>query len=484
MKLKKLLNSINYKLVQGNENIEIKDISYDSKIIKKNYAFICLIGKDKDGHEHINEAIEKGANCIIVCKDINIKNKKITVIKVKDTRKDLSYISANLYDNPQAKLIKIGITGTKGKTTTSWMIKSILEEAKEKVGIIGTLGTYIGKKRFEHKNTTPESYLIQKYLKKMVEKKIKYVIIETSSQALKVGRINNIEFDYAIFTNLAYDHIGPREHISYEDYRNSKAQLFNQTKIGIINKDDKEYKKIIKNKKCKIYTYGKKANLKIKNIKQNNLQIEFELQGIIKEKFKLNTIGEYNAYNAIAAILTTKLLNIDLNTIKKGLEKYKLEGRSEIIKVKDFNVVIDYAHNKLSIESIIKTLKKTKPNRIITIIGCGGGRDKIIRYEIGKTTGKESDISIITTDNPRYDNNKEIIKDIEKGLKKTKGKYKIIENRKEAIIYALKNAQQNDTILILGKGHEKYQEIKGKKYSFDEKKIVNEYKKGKNGKAR
>ena len=484
MKLKKLLNSINYKLVQGNENIEIKDISYDSKTIKKNDAFICLIGKDKDGHDYINEAIENGAKCIIICKDMNIENKNITIIKIKDTRKELSYISANLFKNPQEKLIKIGITGTKGKTSTSWMLKSILEETKEKVGIIGTLGTYIGKKRYEHKNTTPESYLIQKYLNKMVEKNIKYVIIEASSQALKVGRINNIEFDYAIFTNLSYDHVGPREHENYEDYKKSKALLFNQTKIGIINQDDKEYKNIIKNKKCKIYTYGKKSNLAIKNIKQNNLQIEFELPGMINEKFKINTIGEYNAYNAASAILTAKLLNIDKKSIKKGLEKYKVEGRCEIINVKSFNVIIDYAHNKLSIESIIKAIRKNKPNKIITIFGCGGGRDRIIRYEIGETVGKNSDISIITTDNPRYDNNEEIIKDIEKGLKKSKGKYKIIENRKEAIIKTLNYAQQNDVILIIGKGHEKYQEIKGIKYPFDEKQIINEYKKGTYGKTR
>lgn len=482
MILKKILKNIEYKLIQGTTDLDIKDISYDSRNIKKNYAFICLIGIDTDGHNYINHAIENGATCIITCKDINLNNKEITIIKIEDTRKQLSYISANLFENPQEKLIKIGITGTKGKTSTAWMIKSILEHANKKVGIIGTLGTYINKKKIKHKNTTPESYLIQKYMKKMVDKNIKYLIMETSSQALKVGRVNNIKFDYAIFTNLSNDHIGPREHKNYEDYRNSKMKLFEQTKIGIINSDDKEYKNITN--KCKIYTYGKTGEVQIKNIKTKELGIEFELDGLIKGNYYVNTPGNFSAYNAASAIITTTLLNIDKKSIKKGLKNFKVSGRCEIIKTNNYNIIIDYAHNKLSMESIIKTMKMYPHNRIITIFGCGGGRDKAIRKELGTTSGSISDLSIITTDNPRYDNNEEILKDIEEGLKQTKGKYKIIEDRKEAIIYALKNAKKNDIILILGKGHENFQEIEGIKYSFNEKKIINNYLKGENGNIR
>ena len=480
MKLKKILENIEYKLVKGTVEIDIKDIAYNSNDIKKDYAFICLEGIDTDGHNYIKEAIKKGAICIITCKKIKIKE-EITQIQIKDTRKQLSYISANLFENPQEKLIKIGITGTKGKTSTAYMIKSILEENQEKVGVIGTLGTYIDGEMYKHKNTTPESYYIQKYMKKMVDKNIKYLIMETSSQALKVGRVNNIIFDYAIFTNLSSDHIGPREHKNYKEYKNSKIKLFNQSKIGIVNKDDKTYKDIIKQTNCKIYTYGKKGKIKIKNIEKKELGIEFELEGLLKGKYFVKAPGKFSAYNAASAIIVTKLLNIKKEKIKKGLEKYKVEGRCEIKKIKKYHVITDYAHNKLSMESIIKTMKTYPHNKIITIFGCGGGRDKKIRKDLGKTSGKLSDLSIITTDNPRYDNNKKIIKDIEKGIKKTKGKYRIIEDRKEAIIYALKNAQEKDIVLILGKGHEKYQDIKGEKHYFDEKQIINEYMKGEYG---
>ena len=475
MLLKKLLDNIEYKIIQGNINIDIKDISYDSRNVCKNYAFICLIGIDTDGHNYIEDAIKNGANCIIICKDVQIKNKDITIIKIKDTRTELSYISANLFNHPQDKLIKIGITGTKGKTSTSWMIKSILEQNNEKVGVIGTLGTYIDNKKIEHKNTTPESYLIQKYMKEMVDNNIKYLIMETSSTALKVGRINNITFDYGIFTNLSLDHVGPREHKDYEDYKNSKIKLFKQSKIGIINSDDIEYENIKKQSTCKIYTYGTTGEIQIKNIQEKDLGIEFELDGLIKDKFKINTPGIFSAYNAASAIIVTKLLNIEKEKIKKGLENFKVSGRCEIIKIKNYHVVIDYAHNKLSMESIIQAMKRYPHNKIITIFGCGGGRDKIIRKNLGKTSGNLSDLSIITTDNPRYDNNEEILKDIEEGIKTTKGEYKIIKDRKEAIINTLKQAKENDIILILGKGHENYQEIKGKRQPFDERQIINNY---------
>ena len=474
MKLKQILKGIDYELVQGNTEIDIKDISYDSRNIKENYAFVCLIGIDTDGHNYIEKAIENGATCIIICKDVQINNKEVTIIKIKDTRKQLSYLSANLFNNPQEKLIKIGITGTKGKTSTSWMIKSILESANEKVGIIGTIGTFIGDKKIEHKNTTPESYLIQKYMREMVDNNIKYLIMETSSTALKVGRINNIEFDYGIFTNLSLDHVGPREHESYEDYRNSKAQLFNQSKIGIINNDDKEYKNIIDNKKCKIYTYGTNADISIKNIEEKDLGVEFKLEGIINENFRVNTPGTFTAYNATAAIAVAQLLNIDIKTIKEGLEKFKVSGRCEIIKNKNNTIVIDFAHNKLSIESIINAMRRYNPNRIITVFGCGGGIARELRVELGNTAGKLSDLCIITMDNPQNDDIEEINNDIKKGVLEAKGKCKIIEDRKEAIEYAIKISKENDIVLLLGKGHETSQEIKGKVYPFNERKIVEE----------
>lgn len=487
MKLKQILKNINYKLIQGSLDINIKDLSYNSKEIKKDYAFIALIGIDTDGHNYIDSAIKSGATCIIICRDIDLNiDKNITIIKIKDTRKELSYLSANFFNNPQKNLIKIAITGTKGKTSTSWMIKKILETNGEKVGIIGTNGTYINNKLYPHKNTTPESYQIQKFMKIMVDENVKYLIMETSSQALKVGRINNIIFDYSIFTNLSNDHIGPREHPTYEDYLNSKAKLFIQSKIGILNIDDKEYKNIIKNATSKIYTYGtnNQSTLKIDNINylnQNNfLGTEIKLTGLTNNTFKISAPGQFTAYNATSAILLCKLLNINENIIQKGLQNFQVDGRCEILNINNkYKIVIDFAHNQLSIESIIKTIKQYNPNRIITIFGCGGGRSKEIRYELGKTVATLSDLSIVTTDNPRNDDIKDIISDIKRGIENTQGKYIVIEDRKKAIEYSLENANENDIILLLGKGHETYQEIKGIKYPFNEKEIINNFLKNK-----
>lgn len=480
MQLKKILKNIDYKLIQGNTNIDIKDISYNSKEIEKGYAFVALIGIDKDGHQYIDDAIKNGANCIIICKEININiPNDITIIKIKDTRTSLSYLSANFFNNPQEKLIKIGITGTKGKTSTSWMIKNILEKNNEKVAIIGTIGTYINNKLYTHKNTTPESYQIQKFMNIMVKEKIKYLIMETSSQALKVGRINNIIFDYGIFTNLSIDHVGPREHPTYEDYIKSKSLLFNQCKIGILNKDDEKYKDMIKNATCQIYTYGtkKQNNFQIDNIKlinnKNFLGTEFSISNNV---YQVSTPGTFSAYNATAAISLCKLLKIDDTIIKEGLKNFHVLGRCEIININNkFKIVIDFAHNKISMESIIKAMKQYKHNRIITIFGCGGGRSFERRYELGEISGKLADLSIITTDNPRNDNIDDINNAIKQGVIDSGGHYIIIKDRKQAIEYAIDHAKENDIILLLGKGHETYQEIKGKKYPFNEKEIIINY---------
>lgn len=481
MKLKKLLETINYTLIKGSLEIEINDLSYDSRNITPKTAFVAMTGIDTDGHYYIKDAIKQGCNCIIICKDIQI-TEDITVVKITDTRKELSILSANLFEHPAKDLIKIAITGTKGKTSTSWMIKNILEKAGHQVGVIGTIGTYINGRLYQHKNTTPESYQIQKFMRKMVNCGTKYLIMEASSQALKVGRINNIIFEYGIFTNLSTDHIGPREHSSYEDYANSKAKLFQQSKIGIINHDDQEYSKMEQNATCQIYSYGTDTHndLVIKNIfsinQENFLGIEFTNTGLANETFKVSAPGTFSAYNASAAILLCKLLKINPQAIKEGLTTFHVEGRCEIIPIQNkFKVVIDFAHNQISMESILKTMKSYHPNQIITIFGCGGGRSPERRYELGVTSGTYADLSIITTDNPRNDNIDEINQDIVKGLQTTNGKYLIIKEREEAIKYALHHANQNDIILLLGKGHENYQEIKGIKYPFNEKEIINNF---------
>ena len=480
MKLKKILNNIDYELIKGKINIDINDIKYDSRNIEPNDIFIALSGIDVDGHNYISDAINNGASCIIICKDIEI-NEDVTIIKVDNTRTKLSYLSANFFENPGDKLIKIAITGTKGKTSSSWMLKNIIETAGFKVGVIGTIGTFINNKLYEHKNTTPESYQVQKFMRLMVDSGCKYLIMEASSQALMVGRINNIVFDYAIFTNLSPDHIGPREHKDYNEYVSSKAKLFRQTKIGIINIDDKEKDNIIKDATCKIYTYGKKkADLQLDNINLSNtnsfLGTTFTTKGISDYNYKVSAPGDFSAYNAASVILTAKLINIDESTINEGLINFKVRGRCEIININNkFKVIIDFAHNKLSMESILEMAKLYNPNRIITVFGCGGGRSKEIRQQLGEVSALYADLSIITCDNPRNDELDEINKDIVIGINKHNGTYKIIKDRKDAINYCLDNALENDIILLLGKGHETSQEIKGQKYYFNELEIIKDW---------
>lgn len=480
MKLKKILNNIEYELIKGSLDINITDLCYDSRKVTKDCAFICLEGTQVDGHDFIDTAIKKGASTIFIEKDIEV-SQPVTVIKLSNTRKDLSLLSINYFDNPASKLTMIGITGTKGKTTTSWMIKNILEEEGKKVGVIGTMGVFIGNNHYETINTTPESYEIQKYLSEMVNQNIEYAIMEVSSQALKVGRVEGMTFDYGIFTNLTKDHIGEGEHENMEDYIYSKSLLFQKSKHGILNIDDKHYQDMTKNNTCDIHTFGKnkEADLIINNIKllrkEHFIGLELHTKGLIEDTFLVNTPGEFSAYNAISAILTTKLIGCKLESIKKALSKVAVKGRVEIIPVSSkYSVIIDYAHNGISMTNILNTMREYHPKRIVSLFGCGGNRSKTRRYDMGEISGRLSDFTIITEDNSRYEDINDIMNDIEIGLKKANGKYIKIEDRKEAIKYAIENAKEGDIILLLGKGHETYREKNGVREHFDEREIIKE----------
>lgn len=480
MKLKKILNNIEYELIKGSLDTNITDLCYDSRKVTKDCAFICLEGTQVDGHDFIDTAIKKGASTIFIEKDIEV-SQLVTVIKLSNTRKDLSLLSINYFDNPASKLTMIGITGTKGKTTTSWMIKNILEEEGKKVGVIGTMGVFIGNNHYETINTTPESYEIQKYLSEMVNQNIEYAIMEVSSQALKVGRVEGMTFDYGIFTNLTKDHIGEGEHENMEDYIYSKSLLFQKSKHGILNIDDKHYQDMTKNNTCDIHTFGKnkEADLIINNIKllrkEHFIGLELHTKGLIEDTFLVNTPGEFSAYNAISAILTTKLIGCKLESIKKALSKVAVKGRVEIIPVSSkYSVIIDYAHNGISMTNILNTMREYHPKRIVSLFGCGGNRSKTRRYDMGEISGRLSDFTIITEDNSRYEDINDIMNDIEIGLKKANGKYIKIEDRKEAIKYAIENAKEGDIILLLGKGHETYREKNGVREHFDEREVIKE----------
>lgn len=480
MKLNKLLEKIDYSLVSGNLDIDISGLSYDSRNISTGDVFVCIVGSSLDGHDYIDSVIDSGVKVLIVSKDIEV-SKDITVIKVLDTSKILSRLSMNLFDNPQEKMTTIAITGTKGKTTTSFMIKRIIEESGSKCGVIGTTGIYIGDKYYPNKNTTPSAYDTIKYMNEMVNEDIKYVVMEVSSQALKYDRVNDIMFDYGVFTNLTQDHIGEFEHTDMNDYVSSKAKLFKQCREGVFNLDDEHFFSMVDMGESSINTFGysDKADLRVDSMELYRdgslVGINLKLDGVIKDKFKVSTPGKFSSYNAISAILTCHLMGIDVKYMKKALSNFSVKGRVEPVWVSDkFTLLIDYAHNGVSTESILTTIREYKPKRIVTIFGCGGNRSKDRRYEMGEIAGKYSDFCIITEDNNRYEEFDDIANDILIGMNKTDCEYKIISDRKEAIKYAIENGQEGDIIMLIGKGHEDYKEIKGVRYPFDERVIISE----------
>lgn len=480
MILSELFKDIKYSLVKGEMENAINDIVYDSRKAKDGTMFMAIVGSQVDGHDYIEDAIKNGSKVILISKDINIDD-DVTVIKVDDTRKILSKLSMRLFKFPQSKMKTIAITGTKGKTTTSFMIKKILEVAGYKCGLIGTTGIYIGDKMYPAKNTTPESYETIKYMNEMVKKKMDFMVMEVSSQALKYDRVNDIIFDYGIFTNLSQDHIGENEHDSMEDYISSKAKLFNQCNYGIFNIDDLHFYDMVQGGDATINTYGydDRADLKAKSMKlireKGFIGIELETDGVIKDKFKISTPGKFSSYNAMAAIMACHMIGIDVKYMKEALSNFSVKGRVEPVHVSpDFSLLIDYAHNGVSTESILSTIREYKPERIVTIFGCGGNRSKDRRYEMGEMAGKYSDFCIITEDNNRFEEFDDIAKDILVGMNKTNCEYIIIPDRKEAIKYAIVNGKKGDIIMLIGKGHEDYKEIKGVRYPFDERLIIKE----------
>ena len=480
MKLRELLKDVDYKLVQGNLDLEVLDITYDSRCANENRAFVALKGFRVNGHDYIDKAIELGCKCVIVSDDILVDN-NITVVKLEDTRIDLSKISRTLFGYPDKEMTTIAITGTKGKTTTSSMIKKIIEDNGNSCGLIGTMGVFYKDKFYHTMNTSPESYDVFKYMREMLDNGVNYLVMEVSSQSLKLKRWSNVIFDYAIFTNLSLDHVGEDEHDSFDDYKYCKSLLFKQCKVGIFNSDSEYYNFMIKDTACDIYTFGKNKDADFRLVDCNNVTdngfigIDMEVDGKVKSKFRVSIPGYFTAFNTLASISVCYLLGISVEVMKKSLENISVKGRLEPVSVSNkFSVLIDYAYSGIAMENVLTTIKESNPKRIVTVFGCGGNRSRQRRYDTGEVSGKLADLSILTADNPRYEDNDEIIKDILVGINKTNGKYEIISDRKDAIKYSIVNAKEGDVILILGKGHEDYQEINGVRYPFDERVIIKE----------
>lgn len=479
-KLKDLLEHLDYQCLQGTTDKEITSVVFDSRKAEPGSLFLCIKGAVSDGHTYAKEVAEKGASVLVVQDAVEVPE-DVTVIQVENSRYAMACISAAWFDHPAKKLKTIGITGTKGKTTTTYLVKSILENAGHKTGLIGTIETIIGEEHIPSANTTPESYLVQQYFAKMAEAGCDSVVMEVSSQGLMLHRTAGFTFDIGIFTNLEPDHIGPNEHKDFEDYLRCKALLFQQCKTGIFNADDQHLEQILEGHTCDVETFGfsEKADLRAENTRlvtgKGTLGIRYDVKGLMDFPVEIDLPGKFSVYNSLTAIAVCRHFNVTEENIQKALKQAKVKGRIEMVKVSDdFTLMIDYAHNAMSLESLLTTLKEYKPNRLVCLFGCGGNRSKLRRYEMGEVSGKLADLTIITSDNPRNEEPQEIINDIKVGIGKTDGKYVEIIDRKEAIAYAIHHGQPGDIVVLAGKGHEDYQEIKGKKYPMDERILIQE----------
>lgn len=479
MKLEKLLTDVEYQILQGTLEQEVADIAYDSRKVVKGGMFVAIAGTVTDGHQYIESAVKSGASVIVAEKETAVENKDVTVIQVENGRKALSLMSAAYFDYPVKKMISVGITGTKGKSTVEHMVRDIIEKSGKTCGIIGTVGAFMNGKSVVTEHTTPESYELQKLFAMMVEEGCEYMVMEVSSQGIKMDRVAGITFDYGVFTNISPDHIGPGEHADFDEYLSCKAELFKRCKTGIIYRDDEHFEDIVRDATCRILTFGEteEADLVARDIqhvaKGGELSMEFVAGGILNGKIIVGLPGRFNVYNAMCAACTGTVLGMPEEVILHALEHVKVRGRVESMPVSDeFSVLIDFAHNGVSSESVLSTLREYNPNRIISVFGCGGNRSKVRRYEMGEIIGRMSELSIVTSDNPRREDVMDIIEDIKTGMAKSNGNYVVIPDREEAVAYALEHAQKGDLIILLGKGHEEYQEINGVKHHYSEREAV------------
>ena len=478
MRLTELLQNLEYICVQGSLDTEVRSVVFDSRKADKDSLFICIKGAVSDGHKYAEDVAAKGASVLVVQDHVAVPE-HVTVIKVPDSRYAMACISAAWFGHPAEKLKVIGITGTKGKTTTTYLVKSILENAGHKVGLIGTIEAIIGDKVIPAANTTPESYVVQQYFAEMVEAGCDSVVMEVSSQGLMLHRTAGFLFDLGIFTNIEPDHIGPNEHKDFEDYMHCKGMLFKQCRVGIVNADDEHLEKVLEGHTCSLETFGfsEKADLRAKDLHlvtgKGTLGIAYQAEGLMNFPVEIDLPGKFSVYNSLTAIAICRHFGVSVENIQKALKAAKVKGRIEMVKVSDdFTLMIDYAHNAMSLESLLTTLREYEPARLVCLFGCGGNRSKLRRYEMGEVSGRLADLTIITSDNPRDEEPQAIIDDIKIGISKTAGHYVEIADRKEAIAYAIRHGQPGDIIVLAGKGHEDYQEIRGKKYLMDERNLI------------
>ena len=473
-----LLKNLEYTILQGKVEGDVTAVVNDSRKACEGCLFFCIPGARVDGHDFAQDVVAKGAKVLVVMRPVEVPD-HVTVIQVADARYAMAFISAAYFDHPARKLKTIGITGTKGKTTTTYLVKSILEKTGLKVGLVGTIEIIIGDTHIHAANTTPESYTLQEYFARMVDEGLDAVVMEVSSQGLMLHRTQGFVFDYGIFTNMEPDHIGPDEHASFEEYMACKGLLFKQCRIGIVNGDDSHVETVMNGHTCSIerYGFGESNDLRAVNTRlvktPGRLGAAFDIKGKYEMSVEIATPGKFSIYNALTAIAICLHFGASHDSIKQALLTAKVKGRIEMVPVSDkFTLMIDYAHNAMALESLLATLKEYQPNRLVSLFGCGGNRSKLRRFEMGEVSGRLADLTIITSDNPRFEKPQDIIEDIKTGIAKTDGKYIEICDRKEAIRYAITHGEPGDIIVLAGKGHEDYQEIEGVKYPMDERNLI------------
>ena len=495
MLLSTILNGIDYRLIKGTLDVHVSSVENDSRKVSKDSLFVAIKGQQCDGHDYIFRACEQGASCVVVDKEMNkysdeelIENSKdydTAIIEMPDTRVAVAMICAQFYGHPEDRLDLVGITGTKGKTTTSFMISEILKRDDNKTGLIGTVCNIVDGQKRETSRTTPESLDIYRLLNEMATKKTDSCVMEVSSHGLKFNRVYGLRFDVGCFTNFFEDHIGPNDHPDLEDYFVSKLKLFDNSRIAVVNSDCAEAKRVFDyaSKRCTVYTYGlsSKSDCYATDIKiasrNGRVGSEFNLVSPWFEgEVFVSLPGKFNVYNALCAICTAGVLKIDFNIVKDALENVFVPGRMQPVPNNmGVNVLVDYAHNAGSLQSALESIRPYCEGRIITLFGCGGNRSKVRRYEMGEVSGNYSDITIITSDNPRDEEPMDIINDILDGMKKTEGKFEVEPDRRTAMKMALSMAKPGDTILIAGKGHEDYQEFEnGRKIYFEDAVVASE----------
>ncbi|MEG0952550.1 MAG: UDP-N-acetylmuramoyl-L-alanyl-D-glutamate--2,6-diaminopimelate ligase, partial [Niameybacter sp.] len=466
---------IPYDLIMGEPNQEVDSIIYDSRIKTASGLFIAIKGFSTDGHQYIGAAIENGAKTIVVEDHVEIQKEGITVVKVDNTRTIMARLAVNFYDHPSTKLDLVGVTGTNGKTSITFLLGQLLEAYNKKIGIIGTIENRIGRTILKSQHTTPESADLQKLLETMVEEGVSHCLMEVSSHALALHRVDENDFKIGIFTNLTQDHLD--FHKTMDAYAEAKAILFSRCQVGVLNEDSSYVHKMKEKATCEIITYG------IDNLADYHAsQIHVTAQGVTYHlstpegayQVEVPIPGKFTVYNTLAVICTARQLGLPMEFILDHMKVVRgVPGRVQSFSSqKGYSVLVDYAHTPDGLENVLETIKQFVKGRIITVFGCGGDRDNTKRPLMGEVAARYSDEVIITSDNPRSEDPLTILEQVEVGVKRHQVDYVKMEDRKEAICQALNRASEGDVVLIAGKGHENYQILKERIIHFDDSEIV------------